>query len=306
MALQVITPMLKSPKVLHLEVTDVCQAACPQCEREVNPAFDNTVKHHLSVEQIKSLFNEDFIQNLDKMFMCGNYGDPAAGKHTLDIFRYFKQINPNITLGMNTNGAINNAQWWQELASVLNGTFDYVVFSIDGLEDTNHIYRKNVVWAKLVENARAYINAGGSAQWEMLIYKHNEHQIELAEQTARDLGFNWFRTKVSKRFKDVPIIFLNPPTNYQLPNVAQAEKIECYAITEQSIYVAATGRILPCCWFGSEVFSLDGYANQLLTDWELLKASWSNDPHSICSNTCGMDKKGNSFTNQWQIQKQLK
>lgn len=306
MDLQVITPMLKSPKVLHLEVTDVCQAACPQCEREVNPAFDSTVKHHLSVNQIKSLFDEDFIRNLDKMFMCGNYGDPAAGKHTLDIFRYFKQVNPGITLGMNTNGAINNTAWWQELAGILNGTFDYVVFSIDGLEDTNHIYRKNVVWNKLVENVQAYINAGGSAQWEMLIYQHNEHQIELAEQTARDLGFNWFRTKVSKRFKDVPIKFLNPPTNYQLPNVVQAEKIECYALQEQSIYVSANGRILPCCWFGAEVFSLDSRAEELLADWNLLEASWTNRPHSICSKTCGIDEKGNSFTKQWQIQKQLK
>ena len=298
--------MLKSPKVLHLEVTDVCQAACPQCEREVNPAFDSTVKHHMSVDQIKSLFNEEFIQNLDKMFMCGNYGDPAAGKHTLDIFRYFKKINPNITLGMNTNGAINNAQWWQELAGILTGNFDYVVFSIDGLEDTNHVYRKNVVWSKLVENANAFISAGGSAQWEMLIYKHNEHQIELAEQTARELGFNWFRTKVSKRFGVAPVVFLNPPTSYQLPNVVQAKKIECYAVAEQSIYVAATGRILPCCWFGAEIFSLDQQAEELLADWNLLESSWANHPHNICANTCGIDEKGNSFTKQWQIQKQLK
>jgi len=298
--------MLKSPKVLHLEVTDVCQAACPQCEREVNSAFDSTIKHHLSVDQIKSLFDEDFIRNLDKMFMCGNYGDPAAGKYTLDIFRYFRQVNPDITLGMNTNGAINNTAWWQELAGILNGTFDYVVFSIDGLEDTNHVYRKNVVWSKLIENVRAYIDAGGSAQWEMLIYQHNEHQIESAEQTARDLGFNWFRTKVSKRFKQVPVTFLNPPAGYQLPNVVQAEKIECYAVNEQSIYVAATGRILPCCWFGAEVFSLDTRAQDLLADWNLLESSWHTQPHSICSKTCGTDEKGNSFTKQWQIQKQLK
>jgi MoaA/NifB/PqqE/SkfB family radical SAM enzyme len=240
------------------------------------------------------------------MFMCGNYGDPAAGKHTLDIFRYFRQINPNITLGMNTNGAINNTQWWQELAGILNGTFDYVVFSIDGLEDTNHVYRKNVVWTKLIENVRSYINAGGSAQWEMLIYKHNEHQIELAEQTARNLGFNWFRTKVSKRFKAVPIAFLNPPTDYQLPNVVQAEKIECFALQEQSIYVSANGRILPCCWFGAEVFSLDRRAEELIADWNLLELSWNDRPHRICSKTCGVDEKGNSFTKQWQIQKQLK
>lgn len=298
--------MLKSPKVLHLEVTDVCQAACPQCEREVNAGFNSTIKHHLSLEQIQTMFDEQFIKNLDKMFMCGNYGDPAAGKNTLDIFKYFKRINPNITLGMNTNGAINNPSWWIELASILNNSFDYVVFSIDGLEDTNHIYRKNVIWSKLIENAAAFIQAGGSAQWEMLVYEHNQHQLDLAEQTARNMGFNWFRTKVSKRFLAAPINFLKPPTNYALPNVIAAEKIDCYAVNEQSIYVSATGRILPCCWFGAEVFSLDDRAEELLSDWNKLKNSWNTNPHSICTNTCGMDEKGNSFTKQWQIQKQLK
>ena len=67
-------------KVLHIEPTDVCQAACALCAREIDPAFDKTIKHHLSVDQIKEKFSEDFIRGLDKMFMCGNYGDPAAGK----------------------------------------------------------------------------------------------------------------------------------------------------------------------------------------------------------------------------------
>ena len=298
--------MLTSPKVLHLEVTDVCQAACPQCERELNESFDRHIKRHITLDQIKSMFTEDFVRGLDKMFMCGNYGDPAAGKHTLEIFKYFKDLNPNITLGMNTNGAINNPDWWTGLAGVLNGQFDYVVFSIDGLEDTNHIYRKNVVWNKLIENAQAFIGAGGSAQWEMLVYEHNQHQIEQAESLAKELGFNWFRTKVSKRFLSAPVKFLNPPQGYQLPNVIQASKIDCYAVHEQSIYVAANGRILPCCWFGAEVFSLDKRAEELLSDWDLLEASWNNNPHSICSKTCGIDEQGNSFTKQWQIQKQLK
>jgi MoaA/NifB/PqqE/SkfB family radical SAM enzyme len=78
--------------------------------------------HHLSVEQIKELVDDDTIRNLDKMFMCGNYGDPAAGKNTLEIFRYFRSINPTITLGMNTNGGLRSIDWWQELAEILNQT----------------------------------------------------------------------------------------------------------------------------------------------------------------------------------------
>lgn len=297
--------MLTSPKVLHLEVTDVCQAACPQCERETNSAFNKEVKHHLSVEQIKSLFTEYYIKNLDKMFMCGNYGDPAAGKYTLDIFKYFKQINPTITLGMNTNGAINNTDWWQDLAAILSNTTDYVVFSIDGLEDTNHFYRRNVIWSKLIENVKSFIAAGGSAHWEMLVYEHNQHQVNSAEKIARELGFTWFRAKVSKRFATAPVEFLNPPRGYQLPNVVKSNKISCHALNEQSVYVAATGRLLPCCWFGSEVFSFDNETEFLLNDWHRITDSWDSKPHRICSNTCGSDQHGTSFSKQWHIQKSL-
>ncbi len=306
MDLPLITPMLKYPKVLHLEVTDVCQAACPQCKRETDPAFDKSIKHHLTVEQLQAMFDETFIRNLDKMFMCGNYGDPAAGKYTLEIFKYFKSINQNITLGLNTNRAINNPEWWSNLASMFTGNGDYVVFSIDGLKDTNHIYRKNVVWDKLIKNVQAFISAGGSAHWEMLVFDHNQHQLAAAEQLARELGFNWFRAKVSKRFTTSPIKFLNPPAGYQLPNVIKTKKIDCHAVNEQSIYVAATGRILPCCWFGAEVFSLDQHAEQLLSNWNSIPDSWDTNPHRICSETCGTDEQGTSFSKQWHIQKQLK
>ena len=42
--------------VLHLESTDVCQAACPLCARETDPLFNKNEKNHLTYEQIKSCF----------------------------------------------------------------------------------------------------------------------------------------------------------------------------------------------------------------------------------------------------------
>ena len=113
-------------KVVHIEPTDVCQAACPLCARETDAEFDKQQHHHLTVEQIKQHFSEDTIRGLDKMFMCGNYGDPAAGRHTLEIYRYFRSINPTIVLGMNTNGAVQNIAWWGELAGILDQPQDYV------------------------------------------------------------------------------------------------------------------------------------------------------------------------------------
>jgi len=159
----------------------------------------------MTIEQAMELFPIKFVQQLDKMFMCGVYGDPAAGQDTLKIFQYFKKHNPNITLGINTNGSIRNPDWWLELASLMDNKQDYAVFSIDGLEDTNHIYRQGVQWDKIIKNASAFINAGGNAQWEMIVFEYNQHQVEQALELAKELKFDIFRTKVSRRYDRFPI-----------------------------------------------------------------------------------------------------
>ena len=77
-------------------------------------------------------------------------------------------------------------------------------------------------------------------------------------------------------------------------------------MNEQSIYVAANGHVLPCCWFGGEVFSLDTHAQELLSDWAQLSRSWNHAPHRICQATCAEDTQGTSFSKQWKIEEQLK
>jgi len=297
-------------KVLHLEITTLCNANCPQCSRENSKLYNDAIhRSEITLSQCYDLFSIEFIQGLDKMFMCGDFGDPAAGKDTIEIFRYFRSINPDIVLGMNTNGSIGNKTWWKELASVLSNPFDYVVFSIDGLEDTNHIYRKGVHWNKLILNASTFISAGGSAHWDMLVFKHNEHQVEESKLKAKELGFTFFRSKVSKRFKTTPVNGLEEPVNFTLPNVDNINEVKCHALTDNSIYVSANGKILPCCWIGIYAFNSDEHLNDLLEskNWNKLKTSWKTNPHSICLDTCGIsNEKKTSFESQWNKEIQLR
>lgn len=286
-----------SPKILHIEPTDACNAACPQCARETDSTFNKKDIHHLTLDQIKKLVSDETISHLDKMFMCGNYGDPAAGKHTLDIYKYFQNINPKIVLGMNTNGGIKSADWWQSLASVLNQPQDYVVWSIDGLEDTNHIYRKNVDWSLVLRNAQAFINAGGNAHWEMLVFEHNKHQVEQAQELAKELGFKWFRAKVSRRFDLVPVSFLSPPSGWINPVVSQGT-ISCQRLEESSTYISATGKVYPCCYLGATDFTEDKF-NQIVDSWS------TETPNSTCAQVCAKNNNGTSFTNQWQREVEL-
>ena len=287
---------LRDLKVLHIEPTDVCQAACSLCARETDPAFDKSDQNHLSVDQISAVISDQQIQNLHKMFMCGNYGDPAAGKHTQEIYRYFRSVNPTITLGMNSNGALQNRSWWYDLGRLFNQSRDYVVFSIDGLADTNHVYRRNVYWRKLMNNIRGYISAGGSAHWDMLVYQHNEHQVDECEQLARDIGFTWFRAKVSRR--GLIDSQLQPPTGWQ-PPVAAKGSINCHALAESSAYIDARGRMSPCCWLGERNFSSE-------TQFINIQQTWNSEsPNQICKATCSGSTK-TPFTSQWQREKSLK
>ena len=216
---------MRDIKVLHLEPTDVCQAACPLCARETDKNFRKDRQHHLDMYKLMQAFDADKIAKLDKMFMCGNYGDPAAGKYTLNIYREFRKLNKKIVLGMNTNGGLQNALWWNELGRIFHQPQDYVVFSIDGLEGTNHVYRKNVTWLRIMQNAQSFIQAGGSAHWDMLVYRHNQHQVDECKQLAQSMGFKWFRAKVSKRgFTNK----LEQPIGWGIPSMVSTT-IDCHA-----------------------------------------------------------------------------
>ena len=182
-------------------MTEACNASCPMCARnlnggEVNPHLNN---RELSIADIERIFPVDFVQQLKRVYMCGNYGDPAVASDTLEAFAYFRDNNPQINLSMHTNGSMKKPEWWAELAQVI-GKKGYVIFGLDGLEDTNHLYRQGTVWKNIMRNVEAFIAAGGRARWDFIVFAHNEHQVEEAEQLSKDMGFEKFQYKKSARF----------------------------------------------------------------------------------------------------------
>jgi hypothetical protein len=295
--------MLQTPtlfdqiKVLHLELTTRCQASCPQCAR-MDPDSGYTTDHDVTLELVKRTFPREFVLGLDKMFACGNFGDPAAARECLEIFRWFREVNPNITLGLNTNGALRDTRFWQNMGQLLSDELDYCVFSIDGMATTNDMYRQGVMWHRIMQNANAFITAGGRAHWDMLVFRHNQHQVDLCREHAAKLGFVRFRTKVSSRFQERPVKFLAPPKDF-VPAVINGP-VDCHAVREQSIYMAATGEILPCCFIGSEVFRMDQALKQLIADPVALAASWANNPHPVCTKFCATANKQTRFAGQFQ------
>jgi MoaA/NifB/PqqE/SkfB family radical SAM enzyme len=264
---------------VHLEITSRCNASCPQCARNVNGGKVNPhlPLTELSISDVKKIFPQKFIQQLSLMYMCGNYGDPLVARDTVEVFRYFRACNPAIELKMHTNGSGRPPGWWAQLAQLV----DSCCFGIDGLEDTNAIYRRGTQWKVIMRAAEAFIEAGGNAEWQFLVFGHNEHQVDEARRLSQKLGFRKFFVKRTARFMNQGVRIdttnvmgreghivgnLTMPENpaYQnqalvklggiIRNPAEYKRyldttaINCKAVIKSSVYVTAEALVFPCCW----------------------------------------------------------
>lgn len=192
---------------LHIELTSKCNSACPNCPRfvmgstKLNPAV---TLGEIKLKDIKKWFSVDFIKKIGSINFCGNLGDPTNCTEMNEIVEYFYKNNNNIMIEIHTNGGARNVDFWKKLGklSKIAGDNILVIFSVDGLEETNHIYRRNVKWEKLVENITTYTSNGGYAIWEFLLFAHNEHEIYLAKYKSKEYGFRHIRFKRAAGFED--------------------------------------------------------------------------------------------------------
>ncbi len=275
---------------LHLEITSRCNAACPQCSRTamggdgINP---NLTLKDWTAEDAEKFFPKDFLQQIESSWFCGNFGDAAANPKSFEVFKYFVE-NSKMTLSIYTNGGIRNEEYWKELAILLKGGRGRVRFSIDGLADTNHLYRKKTNFERIERNAKAFTNAGGNAVWDFIAFQHNEHQIDEVKQTAKDWGFSNINIKLTSRFvnhnkaqdeskgkksnQDDKRWGVEQPKDEKLQNKEVNElpkllkkfdsfedylertEISCKVIEEESIFVDFNGDLWPCCWIGDKVY----------------------------------------------------
>lgn len=250
---------------IHFEITSLCQARCPMCARNIQGGPDNPFLeiHEIFYDDFLYFFEPAFIKQLKKFYMCGNFGDPVVARDTLRIFEYIRSHNTDCSLSMNTNGSARDDKFWSSLAQI----DVHVRFGIDGLQDTHSRYRHNTHWDKIIKNAKTFIQNGGYAIWDMLVFRHNEHQIDECRLLSESLNFKEFHSKHTRRFKDNKLQVIDVdgvgvdvlyPTEKSLSHIPKIKNnlenmsVDCKAKNESSIYVGANGNITPCCWIDRE------------------------------------------------------
>jgi MoaA/NifB/PqqE/SkfB family radical SAM enzyme len=282
---------LSAIKYLQVEATTKCNAWCPGCGR-------NNGGHGLSSKfQIEDLDYKRFnsileeASNLEIVDFCGTYGDAIAAPHIVELTELAKKYSSKIIV--RTNGSLRNVQWWEQYADILKDIDHEVWFCLDGLEDTHSIYRQATDFNTIIKNATAFIQRGGTAVWQFIPWKHNEHQIKDCIKLSQQLGFSRFEfiKNVRKDFDarhyqtgdQLNIMPWGHDQNMNKLNGTKTVLLEqnCRHLSQPSVYLNASGMLSVCCFFnihssGNSMNELPNIADELST------------PRQTCLRYCGI------------------
>ncbi len=257
-------------RLLHLEITTICNAMCLACVRsyDINSQVEEPLPIiSLSLKKIEAILND--LVSLEMVLLCGTFGDPFGHPQILEIIELIGKKHPESYIFVHTNGSLGKKKVWKAIGANQNNNL-VVDFSIDGLADTLPIYRVGVSFEKVIENAKTFIESGGRARWKFVQFKHNEHQIDECRRLSKELGFVSFEVRQNHTPKVIPGVtklgdliedkikvdkhkYLS---NEELDSYFEEKypgtyEIDCKAKKGRELYIDAFGDVWPCCWHGS-------------------------------------------------------
>lgn len=276
---------------VQVEATTKCNAWCPACARNNNgyELISDLKIQDLSTDRLTEVLS--LFPNLEVVHFCGTYGDAIAAHDIVAMIDIAKQHCKKIQL--NTNGSLRNTAWWQDFAMQLADIKHDIWFCLDGLEDTHHIYRQGTDFQTIINNARAFINAGGQASWQFIPWAHNEHQITDCMRMSQQLGFKNFRfiknarsdfeAKHYRTGESVHIVNWSKNQTYnKFTKTAQRVEVKnCLHLTQPSVYLNADGTMSACCWINLQ------HTFDTINQLPDIATELAANPRPICLKSCG-------------------
>jgi len=291
---------------LQLDITSLCNAVCVFCCRtssHVNKdgSVELSVNKNLPLKSMEfdvykavfSEFNLFRLKSLKFIEFIPTYGDPLMVPNIIDFVSYINGINNNLDISMHTNGSMRTPEFYANLANTMSQCrSSSLVFSIDGLEDTNHRYRKGVDYKKVMKNAAAFIQAGGNAVWKAVEFEMNQHQMKEMEETSVKMGFSKFWATPNRGGGELTLALqeatyslkkpeFTPPNRTILgaPFSYQGNNIKCpwhQNKTRVSIFIDMDGRVWPCCFYANSQYLRNAKSEEISKIFNTYESNFNN------------------------------
>ena len=233
-------------KGLNIEPSSICNARCTFCSRrqKVRPYG----RHVIKLAEFKRL-PADMLRRLKWINYGGDFGDLCTNPEFVAIVDHLHGLNDRVVMGGDTNGSYQDEAWWFALGRAYGQ--GALGFCLDGLADTHDRHRIGTDFDRILRNASAFIDGGGTAYWKFIVFRHNQHQIDAACRLARETGFRRFYAIASRDYN----AHLQAPDAYPVTLkrdlfqslAADHQPARCKPLHKGAFYIAADGTVHPCC-----------------------------------------------------------
>ena len=296
------------PISYSIEPTNHCNLKCPECPSGLG----------ILTRPLGLLKADDFKKLIDEISETGFYvqlffqGEPYINKNLPEMISYAQ--SKKVYIAISTNGHFVNEK---NVDLVLDNAPDKLIYSVDGLDEESYQrYRVGGTFEQADKGLRLLIRRKKErglkkpfVEFQFIVMKHNEHQMEDVKNYCNDVGVDKlvYKTMQISSYENA-VKFL--PTDKKFRRYVLDEnsfrikneiKNHCFALWRTSV-ITWDGRVVPCCFDKDaeneigivngksfhEVWKSDKYykfRNKILTDRKL---------ESMCTN-CTEGLKVNIF-----------
>lgn len=235
-------------RLLHVELTSRCTLACPACPRtEWNSLLKRPViKNDLDINDFENFLDCDEGRKIQGFKLCGDYGDCI---YYPQLFEFIKRFRNTKKFIISTNGSFQTEEFWNTLAELLTDQ-DTIIFGIDGLKDTNHLYRKNSNWNSIMLGLDIMAKSNVKIKWQTIVFSFNHDQLDTIKSFAESKGAEFFSLQ-THRYGDDELI---PPDRYvELHYLFKEDYNNNHDILinprcNSEKVITSDGYLLPCDW----------------------------------------------------------
>lgn len=283
------------PVSFSIEPTNHCNLQCPEC-----PSGLGTLTRPLGLLKF-----EDFKKLIDEISVSSFYvqlffqGEPYINKNLPQMIKYAQ--SKNIYVAISTNGHFVNQN---NVDIVLDNAPDKLIFSVDGLDEESYQqYRVGGTFKQADEGLRDLIKRKNERklkkpfiEFQFIVMKHNEHQIEEVKKYCNEVGVDKvvYKTMQISSYENA-IKFLPVNQKYRRYSVgngtfAMKSKVSnsCFALWRTSV-VTWDGRVVPCC------FDKDATNETGIVNGKSFKEIWKSEKYTAFRNRVLSNRQGVSM-----------
>jgi MoaA/NifB/PqqE/SkfB family radical SAM enzyme len=251
------------PPYIKIEATPLCHMTCGGCahhSKEHKKSLHNQM--HLTIDTLARIV-EPVEQDLLGVSLS-YIGEPLLNKELPQLVRWLHERR--ICTSFPTNLSVPLPE--ERAEALVRAGLDLMLVSLDGAsEETYSKYRTGGKFSLVVENVRKLADIKRRLNsrrpflvWKMVVFPHNEHEVEVAKRTWRSRGFDGFETVLD--YDSAESQALSRRVNSRLVE----KRKPCFWAWNSSV-LRWDGEVQPCCVPNSGIHLGNAREDGLLTVW---------------------------------------